>query len=303
MTSKLSRTLARAAYRNIEFPVVSSKTSYGHDSVEHTAYLVPGADQEPTGLRAARGQLTVALSGNIKGYGELYPSLYKRLCSEFEQNPRGLLRHPTRGLLEVLVSQWDEDVTTQVTDGLGFSFSWVEQGSRIAEPFDGNVESARSSPAALGEQLNNGAAEADAAVNRTVPDATKRPTAVAPTIESRTSFLESATRTYSETLGAVRDIDTVIAAALESTSIAGADGWEPRFLLSELRSLAQRYGDAFLSARAPRTFVVEHEMSLAELAALPAVLGDAKRARDLLANNRISNVFAVPVGTILTVAD
>lgn len=300
----LSRNLARAAYEGVAFPVIQCTTSHGHDSVKHMSYRVSGVDNETTGLRASTGKIRVALSGDIKAYGELFPGLFQRLKDTFKRSPIGLLTHPTLGLLEVHIDQWDEDLTPAVTDGLSsFEFSWTEQGSRESDLFESNDSSESSSTGAVSERLAAKSGSADEAVSRAIPTASRRPSPTAPVIETQTSFLESAKQPFNDALGAIREMERSVQTSLNDDGLQSADGFEARFLLADLYVEVRRYAAAYFSSRKVRTFTVPHSMTLSQVAALPGVFGTSKRATELLSSNAILDIFNVQAGTTITIVD
>ena len=300
MSNDLQKYLARAAYEGVVFPVLKADMQRGNDSVLHKARRVNGADIERVGAREAKGRFDVVLSNSIPGFENSFPGLYAQLSKLFDERPLGLLTHPTRGLIEVHIDSWDESLSPHTTDGVAsFSFSWTENGRAEGDLFD--ASDSAPSLGSVSEQMATQATAADNAVATAIPNALQRPTLVAPVITQQTAFLESSSRTYREAIASIREMTSVVTDAIESTQLVGSTGYTARGLLLDLRALVVQYQEAYYASRKVRTFVVPATQTLAQIAANPAVFGDAKRAGELLAANNLTDVFSVREGTVLTV--
>jgi len=93
-----------------------------------------------------------------------------------------------------------------------------------------------------------------------------------------------------------------IASRLDDPAAAVVDAHPFRAALYATLTAMRGYRESYLGP-APRVFVVEQELSLAEIASLPEVYGDASRASDLLAANQVLDPSRIAVGTRLNVVD
>jgi prophage DNA circulation protein len=125
---RFGRTLNEAAFEGVEFPTMDSAIEFGHDYVEHTAYLRPGAEIEPAGLKAIRGKLTVPMLNDI-GYGTLYPSRYLALRRAIEANALGTFTHPTEGIMTACLHTVRVVATPENRSGVIFEIDWIEHNA------------------------------------------------------------------------------------------------------------------------------------------------------------------------------
>ena len=119
--------LVDASYEGIRFPVTSAPVDGGHDSVEHRAYLRPGAVIEPTGRKAYRGTLVIPLVNTdllMRRYGgPLFPDLLDRLRLKFQDRPLGRLVHPQLGPLDAHIASWPFELTAEDRGGVRMTVS------------------------------------------------------------------------------------------------------------------------------------------------------------------------------------
>src|SRR5262245_41425927 len=127
------QSLLEGAYENVEFPVESSDSEMGHDSVEHAAYLRDGADKEPTGWRALHGTLKVPMLNDI-GYGTLWRSRYLDLIEAIHNNPLGQLRHPVHGIFTALINTVKVSAAPDNRSGVMLEITWAEHNATVTEP-------------------------------------------------------------------------------------------------------------------------------------------------------------------------
>lgn len=126
-------TILRASFEGVEFPVASADTTTSHDGQGHKAYLVPGADFEPTGLNEDHGTLTVPLHNGVDGMEDLYPATFRRLLAAVKANPIGAMVHPTRGRIRAFVSVFHDAFDASTQDGITVQLQWAEHNGNSTD--------------------------------------------------------------------------------------------------------------------------------------------------------------------------
>lgn len=291
--------LARASYEGLRFPVEASSLDGGHDSVKHKSRRKRGADVEWTGQREYAGTLRIPLYHDLTDFPRAYPDLYRELVGLFERRPQGTLVHPTRGEIRVQIDSWKESLDSKTTNGfvMELAFTEVDASAQFGPPDGGLVQ------VDPGQRALDLATKVDEYVVQSVPVATDRPALVAPVIADQITFLEEESRGYSDLTAAIDTMVSAVTNTREATSLQGLVGHDARAACAELLAAVFEYRAEYLGGAEPREIVVSDTMSLAQIAALPYVYGDAGRAADLLAANTIVNALRVPAGTRLRVVD
>ena len=129
------RSLPEASYDGLRFPVERLEWTGGNDLVEHTAYRRPGADVEPTGRKAYRGTMVVALVNTpllVARYGELFPRLRHDLLTRFDARPIASLMHPTLGSITAAIGEVSETADASDRGGVRLTVQFVEHNASVA---------------------------------------------------------------------------------------------------------------------------------------------------------------------------
>jgi prophage DNA circulation protein len=295
-------TTPECSYEGVEFPVESFTVDGGNDAVDHTAYLVPGADIEPTGRRAYSGSFEVPLVDTadlVRRYGNLSEVKRFELVNLFETTPIGSLVHPTKGQFRVLIADWKETGRGDERNGLRLSITWREHNSEAGQL----VTDANATPVDAPATVSARALAADAAA---VSLATLRGAAVAgfvpvaATIAARLATLDGAPLGYAATTRTLSAMVDPVVANLMLASLAPLDAHALVTSLLDLRAslyqLASRYVP---STSTLRYFVPKVTMSVADIAF--AVYGDASMTQALFAANAFPDPLFVEPGTRVTV--
>lgn len=285
--------LLRARYEDIDFPVAKSPSEGGHDSVEHTAFLRPGADIQATGRRAKRGTLECLFYNGLAGWPDaLWPRELERLIAAIERTPIGRLQHPTHGLVTAHLKTWRRDPDPLARNGEVLTVEWVEHNASAASlsGFADPPGAAAATPTAAAAQATT-ADSAGATQTGYVP--------VAPTVAAQLAWLDAAPRSYAETRAAFDAMAAVVADNLSLSSLAAATAHDTVAALVRLRATLTTLRGRYLPAAAGGTYVVPTTMPLWQLAA--ALYGSVDRAALLARANGVHDPLAVPAGTVLVV--
>lgn len=297
MTDALKRHLTRVAYERIEFPAVEFRTAWGHDSAKHQGLGTDGASVQWTGRKPKTVTCKAAFFNSFRNWpSDLFPNVWRELTAALEAAPQGTLTHPTRGNIRVQVDEVGEPLEAQKRNGVYLDLQFTE----VADPaavFIGTASSGELN--APGDAMTTHAATADAAA-LAFPAAT-RPLPILTIVEAALATLEGGRRTWREATAAVAAVTGAVADRLALPAVALLAGHDYRAALEALRAAAYAYRAAYLDAAAPGTFVVQAEMSLARIAALPAVYGDPSKAAVLQQANAVPDAVFVPRGTVLLV--
>lgn len=295
-TDLFATELVDASYEGEAFLCAELDSEHGHDSVEHRAYLRPGADVEPTGRKAVRGTLEIALYNDLQAGS--FPGKRNRLFQLFAERPIGALAHPTEGLLTAHIKTWKEKVDPEKRSGVTVSVEWVEHLASVS--VDGPQASAlirgayASTPSAATQQ----AAAADALMAAAAPSGGYTPTA--PTVAAQLERLETARRTVAEIDASLRAMQAVVATNIDAPALAGIDAHDAVVALAALRSTLARLRSRYLPEESRiRRYVVPVPMAAFEVAL--AVYQDARQASAILAANSLPDAMFIAPGTVLTI--
>jgi prophage DNA circulation protein len=287
-------TLAEWSFMGTAFPAAHAQTEGGHDGVEHTAYLRPGADIEPTGQRAYRGTFTVPCINTprlVARYGELFPTFRNTLIALFRENPIGDLTHPTFGTFRAFIHGWSEELSADSRGGVVLSVQWTEHNGEASE-VAGN---AASQPANTTSSVSRLATQADAACKGFVGYVP-----VGALVAAQLFVLEGSALPFTAVAECFRRMLDPIGAnlALAAFSVASAHAATVALLMLQaaVLDLRSRY---MPTLAASRIYVVPAAMALWQVAEM--VYGDASRTTLLRAANAIPDPTLVPAGTRLVI--
>jgi len=293
VTDQLKKHFARWSFEGVDFPATEHETEGGHDSATHSPYL--GAQQiETTGPRAYKTTVQVPLHSGVAWPEELFPTTYRRLIRAFEENPKGLLTHPTRGAFVAHVDSWKEVGRGERRDGLVLSVQFTEDAGQSEV-----LDFATGDQADPGEAALARAAEADAEA----PSGASASATVVASVTAALEYLEAADRTRLQATGTFDRLLADLGARLADSAASPAASHAYRYALERTRAAVFDYRERYLGNARPRTYVVPFPMSVAMIAAMPEVYGDARRGPDLLAANALRDPANVPAGTVLQVVD
>lgn len=293
MTTDHARYLTRWAFEGIPFPGFEATTSGGHDSVDRARWRQRGVSSEPTGLRADVVRVRVELYNGLRGWtgDKPFPDLYELLLRTLRSTPVGELIHPSRGVMRVQVGDIEETLSPRTQDGLTLDLTFKSiDGESDVLTF---ASSTTSSPA---EAIVSAAEYADARRVLGLSPANAAP--ITPTVESTLDTVSGGT--FTQISAALDTLGEAINGRLDDPALIppGAAELIYRAALWGLRTAYDELREQVLGEDG-QTFTVPVEMSLAMIASLPEVLGDASRAGELAEVNAISDPSFIPAGTIL----
>lgn len=289
--SDLSESLSPWAWEGVEFPAAETRVEWGHDSAKHQGYGQRGADVETTGQKPKVLSAKIVLRNGLRwpGSERLFPETYLRLRAAFGRAD-GFLTHPLYGLFEAHLDTIVEVVDPTKPDGLEIDVTWTEQRGD-AEGFD----LALATRAAPSEALLSRAAEVDATSAGLAGLAAKKSLAL--TVGEAFDYLQGETRSYVEAAAVFGEITTELVARLDDPAGASVDGYPRRIALTRALVAVLDYRAQYLGAEDAQVFTVPETMSLARASAL--AYGDASRASELAAKNRVADPCFVPAGAVL----
>lgn len=294
ITDDLGRALSVWAWEGIEFPGEDATTTFGHDSVQHKGFGQRGANVETTGPKPLVTRVRAVLVNGLRGWrGEsLFPQTWERLTRSLASTPEGLLTHPTRGVFTAHFDEATEEIRVRERRGLSVSLSFTEQNGEADVLTFAPTDAAPAAAALASAQTADAARPTGARNTRSLADE----------VAAAVAFLDSTMRTSAEVTarfeGILASIETRIAdpAAVVSTAHSF------RSALYATRGAVLRYRRQYLGG-GRRSYVTPVEASLAQIAADPAVYGDASRAVDLARANTVPDPSRVPANTRLVVVD
>lgn len=296
MADELSQHLALFAFEGIEFPGADVSTTFGHDSAKHKGYGQRGADVETTGPKEKVVKVRAVLVNGLRGWrgDALFPTVFQRLTRALETTPEGLLTHPTRGVVTVHFDEGVEEIRAPERRGVTLMLSFTEQRGE-SELLEFGPNAVTTSPA---ERVTAAAAAADAAAL----DLLGRVMGYVDAAQAFVDDLRDGTAQAATIMASADGLVTRIRGDLRDPLFAAADLHPLReaqwaFLAATYEARDKALGDE------ARTYTVAEPASLAMIASLPEVYGDASRASDLAASNSIVDPSLVPEGTVLRVVD
>lgn len=295
MADDLSRYLTIFAWKGVEFPGTDATLTFGNDTARHSPYRGRTAI-EPTGPKPKNVRVRAVLLNGLRGWrGErLFPTVYERLVEALEGDPEGFLTHPTRGVFRAVFDDGSEEIRAPERRGLTLMLSFTEQ--------DGEAEfEARGGAGDPGAAMLSNAAVADAARPAGLSDTSSFFDDVAECL----AFIEdvnNTARSFAEAAARLDALSRRVEAAINDPSAAAIDYHPFRQAAWGVLVAVQRYREVS-AAVSPREFVVPMSMSVARIAALPEVYGDATRGQDLVHANAIPVPARVPAGTRLIVPE
>jgi len=286
-----SRTLVRASFAGVEFPAGKLETEGGHDGVEHTAHLRPGADIEPTGAKALRGTIECHFLNGLPGWGTLWPARLQQLLGAIRNNPIGRLQHPTEGLLDAFVGTWKRATDPERRSGEVVELHWVEHNASVARV----LTATGAAPTDASATATTRAATADAAAGGALGY-----TPVAPRLAAQLAYLEGAARSYPQVVAALAALVATCGANLALPALAGPESHAAVASLEGLRASVLALRARYLPlADAVRRYTVPADMALWEIARV--LYGSVDQAATLAGANPIADWLRVPAGTVLVV--
>lgn len=285
--------LSEATYEGVVFPVSDAPCEGGNDFAEHTAYRRAGADMEPTGWRAWSGSFTIPLINTealVKRYGVLWPDKRTELVDLFRETPRGNLSHPLLGNLVVAITDVSQSGGSDVRNGVTLTVRWKEHNASLSLLIGADGQPTTDPVSTVVTR----AATADAAGATLAGYAP-----VAGTVDEQATYLEEATRAYSEVTAAFSLMEGAVAANLALPSVQAVDGYAATVALLDLRSALQSYKARFTpGSGSVRYLVVPTTMSVAQIAL--AAYGDVSLVSLLYAANAFLDPLQVGAGTVVT---
>lgn len=286
--------IAEASYEGVSFPLQDAPVDGGNDFAEHTAYRRSGADMEPTGWRAYSGSLMIPCINTarlVARYGKLWPDKSNDLISLFKEKPRGTLVHPLLGTLVVAVMDVSQTGDVAVRNGVYLNVKWKEHSASLAL-LVGSDGVLTTDPTTT---VTTKADEADAAGTGLAGY-----TPLKSTVDTQTTYLETAPRGYSDVLSAFRAMLSPLDANLALASVQAADGYAAQVALLNLRVALLSYRARFVPGQASlRYYTVPTEMTVADVSRV--VYGNLSGMSLLFAANTFVDPLSVAPGRVLTV--
>lgn len=286
---------ARWQYESETFPGAEFSVQSGHDSVQHSGYGQRGGRIEDTGPKIKGFKVKVPLYNGLRGWpGVIFPDLYIRLVRLFESTPEGTLFHPTRGAVVVHLEDIEEQGDPKVDGGVTLNLTFSEQDGTGGVLDAGPVTSPRAEIETA--QVAALAAVADA------PDLLAQITALYDRVADGMAEVDDGQRTFAEVMATLDAVASDVEARAQDPAAMTSDLFPLRTALYATSAAVQRAREAF-GGGGVRQYTVTQDASVSEIASLPEVFGDARRAADLCRTNRIPDPSLVPAGTTLLLVD
>lgn len=295
-------TLAEAAFAGVVFPVSQITSDGGNDAAEHTAYLRPGADIEPTGRKAYRFRMTIPLVNApalVARYGQLFPAKRADLLQAFADTPIATLSHPTFGAFDAFAADWSEDLSADTRSGVSLSVTFVEHNAS-ASLLISDDGAAPTDASASAQRLADDADAKIAALNAaqtTYPAVTGD---LGTSIGDELEVLESGTLAFSQMAAAFTRMLTACSDVLSQRAMGLLAAHDAAAAVLDLRRCIYGLRSQYMpDLDAVRSYTVPQTMAAWEIAL--SVYGDASLGRLILAANSITDPLAVPAGRVLTI--
>lgn len=295
MADELTEHLVAWSYEGVSFPGQDTSTTFGHDAAKHSGFGQRGVDNEDTGRKPLVIRVRAMLINGLRGWTgpALWPDQYTRLVRALEDNPEGILTHPTRGALAVHFDEGTEEIRDPMRRGLTLALNFTEQGG-TGELFEFTPATTRDP----GTAMLAAAEEADAAK----PPAFAAGVSLLDEAAAALDAVEAAGATVAEVVTRLDVLLDAVARCRADPATALVDAHPFRRALYSLESATVRYRAEAAGARR-RTLVVPADLSLPRIAGLAEAYGDPTRAADLARANAIADPALVPAGTVLVVVD
>jgi Mu-like prophage DNA circulation protein len=285
-------TILEASYEDVKFPVSDEEAELGNDSVDHVAYLRPGAEIEPTGWKARSGSMTAVLFNDIED--DLWPGRYNQLIDVVRRKPLGSLVHPVEGLMTAIINSIHRTTTAQDRSGVRLKISWKEHNASASSLASFSNATRVDTPDIAAKQ----AAAADEAMALAAPSGGY--TSVLSTILAELDALETQVRTVSEIESSLRIMESAVTEQIESSLFADITGYDAVVALVSLRASIVRLRPRYLpDASLIRQYVVPVTMSA--WAVSLQVYGNANKADLILTANCIPDVLFIAAGSVLQI--
>lgn len=297
MSETFIRTLQRAAFDGVAFPVDDVSMESNIARAEHTTWRRDGADHEILRREPYRCRLTIPLinvDSIVRQYGTVYPDLYRTLVDRFERVRVSAFVHPVRGEFRALVGPWTDTFSGKQRNGVVVSATFTEQlsGAEFGTPNSMVFE--------LEEVLMDAAEAADTAMGTVGASEALGWTSTAAVYTAQLPLVADVTASLQTTQAAFAAMRTVVTANLGLAAFAVASAHSATAALEYLQSVTRSYERRVLARfYAARVYVTPQRMSVWEVAA--AVYRDESKARLIEAVNTLVDRLVVPAGTTLYV--
>ena len=287
--------LQRCSFGGVKFPIktLSIRGRYRHHM--HEYLRVPGAVIEKLERAQYDIEIDAVFDTNIKGFGTLWPNGVNSLRSKYENGITADLVIPTIGTIPAFQPTWSQHLDmARVRSGETVRLNFVEdQTAKFLKLAVVQTQQASMSNALdqfnitraqiIGEPAN------DTNLFDTIVGAATGVLALKDQADLYGGLL---TAKVERLTGLMNQADTALESLKHPQNHELIDAflalWDSGVMLAT--NLAE-------TPRGPRTYTTPRLMSVADIAAAPAVYGDATRANDILLNNRLDDPFAVTAGT------
>lgn len=291
MADRFAETLLDASFEGVAFAVESEDGEFGHDVVEHTARGREGADLEPTGWRARRGQVVAVFFNGVEG-DDQFPDRYRSLVQAIKDHPIGSFAHPVEGLMDAMLKLGRRSTRAEERSGCRVTIEWVEHNASAASLADFSGSPSTDAPTSVEQRAD----AADTAMAEADPAATFTPTR--PVMDEQLAFLESATRTYPEIVASLRTMRNVVGANIALPAFASIGGHFAVRALADLRASLSALRSRYLPEQSQiRTYTVL--ATAPDWAIARDAYGAAKYAPLIRQANPLPDYGAIPAGTRL----
>lgn len=283
--------LQLAGFDGLIFPIRNCRVKAVMRHHTHEYLKTPGGLNE----KLERGLYKIDMEGvfdvNIEGYGAngapLWPTVLATLRTKFEKGTTGPLVIPTIGTIPAFMTDWDQEMKANIRSGETVPLSFLEDQS---ETFltEALIDTDVTSLAKSALQLDSLTQELD-----------PRPTIFDDINEAANAIL--AIKDQADLFGAriesqilqmanlIRQADDLIQSPTDYRIVDALHE-----LLDSGISLTRALGE---QAGEPRAYTVPAQMSMSQIST--AIYGDTSHAVELMQNNFVDDVFAVPAGTVI----
>lgn len=301
MADDLAR-LPDASFAGVLFPVSQVTTDGGNDCAEHTAYLRPGADIEPTGRKPYRFKFTIPLINApslVASYGEMFPARRNELVRAFADTPINTLAHPSFGHVDVFAAEWSEDVSADTRNGVTMHVTFVEHNADVGALVDNSGAPPTNTSVSV-QRLGDLADLAVLALNAAQTTVTAVTSAIGSVLTTELAIIEGTSQAFTRLETSLSRMLASCDDVLVQRGMQTAAAHDAVVAVEAVRTAAFGLRDQYLpDPDAVSEYVVPETMAAWEVAL--AVYGDASLASLVLSANSITDPLAIPAGRRLVI--
>jgi hypothetical protein len=281
--------LQLAGFDGLIFPIRSCRVKAVMRHHTHEYLKTPGGLNEKLERGLYKIEMDAVFDVNIEGYGAngapLWPTVLATLRTKFEKGTTGPLVIPTIGTIPAFLTDWDQEMKANHRSGETVPLSFLEDQS---ETFltEALIDTDVTSLAKSAVQLETLSQEMDPRPN-IFDDINAAANSILAIKDQADLFGARVESQILQLANLIRQADDFIQNPVDYKIVDALHE-----LADAAISLARSFGE---QAGEPRVYVVPVQMSMSQIST--AIYGDTSHAVELMQNNTVDDVFAVPAGT------